>query len=174
MSRATGIYIQNKKLPIIQDRMANCPHNYLANIYSACHCFLCTSKAGACEMSILEAQACGIPVLATDWTFMQEYLKNGIGGFLIPIDSYEIQGKPKEGGVEGRGRIWGNISIDKLTERMEWMLNNQEKANKMGYKGLDWVRKKFNWKDVTETFIYNIFKDLENRKLYKDRVSSLW
>jgi len=167
MSRATYAYIKNKNLPIIMDRMMNCPHEYLAKIYSGCNAFLCTSKAGACEMSILEAQACTLPVLATDWTFMSEQLVNKKAGWKIPIESYDVRGKPKEGGIEGKGRIWGNISVDELAKKMVWMIENQDKAINQGYWSFDWVRKNFNWKDVAQKFFDTIIEDLEKRKLYK-------
>lgn len=167
MSRATDRYIKSRKLPIIQDRMTNCPHSYLANIYSGCNAYICSSKAGACEMSILEAQACGTPVIATNWTFMNENLLDRKTGFLIPIDGYDIRGKPKEGGIEGRGRIWGNISVDVLAEKMVWMVENQKKAWKMGIRGLEYVRKERpTWKDIAMDFYYEIMEDYEsfNRK----------
>lgn len=167
MSRKTYAYIKHKNLPIILDRMANCPHEYLAKVYSGCNAFICTSKAGGCEMSILEAQACTLPVLATDWTFMNEQLVNRKAGWKIPVDSYDVRGKPKESGVEGKGRIWGNISIDKLAEKMAWMVENQDKAIKQGCWGFGWIRDKFSWKDVAQKFFNTIFDDLEKRKLYK-------
>ncbi len=165
MSGATNEYIKAKKLPIYQDKMTNCPHRYLANIYSSCHAFICSSKAGACEMSVLEAQACAMPVLVTDWTYMCENVINNKTGFLIPIDSYDVRGKPKEGGVEGRGRIWGNISVDKLAEKMLWMVENQRKAWKMGIRGLEYVRKNYNWQDVAMDFYDVVMEDYQN--LYK-------
>jgi len=166
-SRATYAYIKHKKLPIIMDRMSNCPHAYLAQVYSGCHAFICTSKAGGCEMSILEAQACTLPVLATDWTFMCEQMVNKKAGWKIPIESYDVIGKPKEGGVEGKGRIWGNISVDELAKKMAWMVDNQDRAIKQGYWGFGWIRDKFSWKNVATKFFNTIMDDLEKRKLYK-------
>lgn len=159
-------YIRQKRLPIIQDRMSNCPHSYLANIYSACNAYISSSKAGACEMGILEAHACALPVLATDWTFMSENVINGKNGFLIPVEGYDIMEKPKQGGVEGRGRFWGNISIDKLAEKMRWLVQNQDKAKKMGFRGFDHVRKNNTWKDIAIELYETIYEDYQN--LYKD------
>lgn len=166
MSRNTHVYIKNKKLPIVMDRMANCSHEYLANIYSSCHGFICPSKAGACEMSILEAQACALPVLVTDWTFMSENVRHKKTGFLIPISGYDVRGKPKEGGVQGRGRVWGNISVPKLAEKMKWMVENPDRAWRMGVRGMEWVRQ-YSWEDCADIFMDTILEDYQN--LNKER-----
>ena len=153
----TDQYIKFKNIKIIQDRMTNCEHEYLAKIYGACHAFICSSKAGACEMSVLEAQACGTPPLVTDWTFMNENVIEGKTGFKIPIDSYSIQGKIND--KEGSGRIWGNISIDKLSEKMIWMVKNPKKSWIMGMNGMDFMRKNYNWNDVAEKFYHEVILD---------------
>ena len=153
--RQTNRYIQNKKLPITQDQMMDCPHEYLANVYSACHAYICSSKASAFDLGILEANACGLPTLVTDWTFMNENVKNGKTGFLIPVESYDVQ--PKMRWRIGRGRIWGNISIDRLAEQMIWMIENQKEAGQMGLNGLLWIREN-SWETVAEKLFDNIME----------------
>jgi len=169
-SRDTGRYIMRNKLPVIRDMMANCPHGYLANIYSACNAYVCTSKAGACEMGILEAQACALPVLVTDWTFMNENVLHGKTGFLIPISGYDypqpldMRGQPDSIGRNfgvPKGRIWGRISVDELANKMVWMIENQKKAWKMGIKGLEWMRQ-YSWEDVADNLYKEIIEDFEN------------
>lgn len=160
----THQYIKAKKLPIIQDKMVNCPHEYLANVYSACHAYLCTSKAGASEMGILEANACTLPVLATDWTFMNENVVDGKTGFLIPVESYDVQPKRKECEITGRGRVWGNISVEKLAEKMTWMVENQKKAQKIGIKAFEYTRNNYSWKAVAQKFFDIIMQDLNEEK----------
>jgi len=140
--------------------MSNCEHEYLAKIYSACHAFISSSKAGACEMSVLESQACGTPVLCTDWTFMNENVIEGKTGFKIPIDGYSIQ--PKLQDKDGSGRIWGNISVDKLAEKMIWMVKNPKRSWKMGMNGMDFMRKNYSWKDVAEKLYDEIIFDYKN------------
>jgi len=168
-SRATGRYIKMRKIPIIRDMMTNCPHAYLANVYSGCDAYICTSKAGACEMGILEAQACALPVLVTDWTYMNENIVHGKTGFLIPISGYDYpqpldyEGHPDEMGRNvgvPKGRIWGRISVDKLAEKMIWMLESQKKAWRMGIRGLEHVRK-YTWENVAEKFFYTVMDDYE-------------
>jgi glycosyltransferase involved in cell wall biosynthesis len=163
-SARTHRYIKVKGIPIIQDKMSNCPHSYLANVYSACDAYICSAKAGASEMGILEANACGLPALVTDWTFMNENVKDGTTGFLIPVESYDIRPKRKQAGIHGNGRIWGNISINALAERMAWMLENQKKVEKLSVKSFDYTRKNYSWKAVAEKFFDVIVEDLNKEK----------
>lgn len=156
-SMNTHRYIQTKRLPIIQDRMSDCPHGYLANVYSACHAYICSSKAGGSEMGILEANACGLPSLTTDWTFMNENVKNGKTGFLIPVESYDRFTETVRRTTFTR--TWGNISIDRLAEKMIWMIEHKEKALGLGVEGLLWVRE-LKWEDVAERFMDTILEDL--------------
>lgn len=161
MARAMNQFIDNKGIPILKDRMINCPHDYLANIYSSCHAFICSSKAGACEMSVLEAQACALPVIVTDWTFMSENLIDGKTGFKIPVDGYDFRDKIGIKNGEGKGRIWGNISTEKLADRMLWMVENQKRSWKMGINGMEYIRKNYSWENIAKRFYEEVILDFE-------------
>lgn len=162
-----NMLLQKHPMPIIKSNMSNIEHERLAEIYSSCHAYINTSKAGGCEMSVMEANACGLPTLVTDWTFMGENVDDGVTGFAIPIDSYDIRPQRELNGtpIDGSsGRIWGNISVDKLAEKMCWMLENQNEAAQMGINGILKVRQE-SWKSVTEKFASTILEDY--RKLNK-------
>lgn len=137
---------QHPEMPILRDEMTNCLPSRLNTIYNACHVFLCTSKAGGFEMSVTEAMSSGIPVLCTDMPFMNEHIINEKNGFLIPIESYCTD-------PWGHGRMWGNISIEKLAEKMLWCAQNPEKVKVMGNWASKWVRKKYKWEDQAKTLI---------------------
>lgn len=153
-------YIERKRLPIIRDKMTDCPHDFLAQVYSSCNALLCTSKAGGFEMQILEANGCGLPVIATDWTFMNENVRDGETGFLVPVESYDFWAmKNRNNG------IWGNISIDKLSQRMAYMVENQEEMEIMGMEGIRYVRSLPTWKDIAIK-LYEIIEDDMNKKTF--------
>jgi len=145
--KATRQYLlRHPELPIIRDQTTNCPRPFLNTIYNACDAFLCTSKAGGFEMSITEAMACGIPVICTDMPFMNEHIIDGKNGFRIPIEGYCEDPK-------GYGRIWGNISIEKLAEKMLWCVQNPEKVKVMGNWASKWVVKKYSWEEQAKRLI---------------------
>ena len=157
-----NLYLNKYRIPVIKSRMSDIPHERMAEIYSPCHAYINTSKAGGCEMSIMEANACGLPTLSTDWNFMNENVIDGVTGFNIPIESFDIQPQRTQKGIIAgtSGRMWGNISVDALTEKMMWMLENQREAAQMGVDGLLHVREN-SWTKVTENFVNIILDDYE-------------
>jgi glycosyltransferase involved in cell wall biosynthesis len=53
------------------------PPEFMANLYSAMDVFLLTSMGEGFGIPILEAQACGVPVIVGDWTAMSELCFSG-------------------------------------------------------------------------------------------------
>jgi len=147
-------YIQMRNLPFDLDQMADVPHAEIGDVYNRADAFVCTSKAGGFEMSINEAGACGLPTLCTDWTFMNENVVHEKSGFLIPVEGYCHPPKPDPREVRtsdlAYGRIWGNISVDRLAERMLWCYLNQDAVKAMGRWSMANVRRNFQWKDIAE------------------------
>jgi len=144
-SRRTLAYLNHHKdIPIVKDQMKNCPHSFLRQIYGNCDALVITSKGGGFEMQSIEAMACGIPVLCTDWTFMSEQVIDKKNGFLIPISGFHMTGPPSI-------RYWGNISIPILAEKMRWMITHQDKTKKMGKRARKHVMKHYSWKKIAKS-----------------------
>lgn len=61
------------------------PNTVLANLYSASDVLLSTSRGEGFGISVIEAQACGIPVIVTDWTAQIELA--GVG--------WRVDGQPE-------------------------------------------------------------------------------
>jgi glycosyltransferase involved in cell wall biosynthesis len=112
-------------------------------------------------MSITEAMACGKVPLVTDWTFMNEAIKSYENGFLIPIantcgDTTELyNGSPW--GIP-LGRIWGNVSINALAETMGACLTDQDLIKEMGKRGIEHVRRNYDWLDISGKLYREIMK----------------
>jgi len=127
-AKRTARYIRYKRdLPIILKQMESGPQSMLRPIYNSADAIVCTSKAGAFEMSITEGMACGLYPIVTDWTFMNEIFNDKETGFKIPISSEcgdtAMLWHGKRWGVP-LGRKWGNIDVDKLAKHMIWCAKN--------------------------------------------------
>lgn len=141
----TALYLsRHKEIPIIRDQMKDVEHGYLQYVYANADMMVIPSKAGGFEMCSIESQACGAPVLVTDWTFMNETVVDGKSGFLIPIS--ETCREP-----QNYGRIWGNISIDALSNKMAWCIDNQKAIKSMGIWARNHVIDNYNWEKITDT-----------------------
>lgn len=142
-------YIVKKNLPFYLDQMTDCPHEYLNEVNNKGDVNICTSRAGGCEMGILETSACGLPSICTDWTFMNENVINMKTGLLVSLESFSHPPLPEPKEIRTSDiaidRIWGDISIDDLAEKMMWCYLNQDMVKNMGKMARLNIIKNFNW-----------------------------
>jgi hypothetical protein len=54
------------------------PHYQLGSLYRAADCFVAVSRGEGWDMPLMEAMACGLPAIATDWGAHREYVHEGI------------------------------------------------------------------------------------------------
>lgn len=57
--------------------LLGCPPEYMRDVYNAMDVLLSPSMGEGFGLPIMEAQACGTPVIATDWTSMTELVSGG-------------------------------------------------------------------------------------------------
>ncbi len=164
LAMRTDRYIRRKGLPITQTPMGYGNESYLRAIYNTADVLVCPSKAGAYEMAITEAKACGKPAIVTDWTFMNEFVTSYEDGFKIPVsnvcgDTTTLY-NGKRWGVP-LGRKWGEISINALADAMRFMYNCPEMVNSMGAKALENVTKerdKYDWMQISSKLYKEIIE----------------
>ena len=70
--------------------------------------------------------------------------------FLIPVSEIEpAYGDPND--RRSQGRLWGNISVDKLAEKMLWCARNPEQGKVMGNWARKHVAEKYSWTKMVDT-----------------------
>ena len=80
--------------------------------------------------TILEAMACGKPVITTDWVGTREAVDDGINGFLVPIKDYKS-----------------------LAEKMLYMIEHYDETKAMGYSSYKICREKFDVNIINKKMI---------------------
>jgi len=156
--RLLQYYIRKKNLSVIMDQMADVPHSEIAKVYNKADVNICPAKAGGFEMSVTEAAACGLISLVTDWTYMNENVVNGKTGFTIPISGL-CHPQMFDSTSPAADRLWGNISIDALSEKMYWCYLNRELVRSMGRYARSYVREVYDWKKIAEKLKNEILSD---------------
>lgn len=95
-------------------------------LMNAADIFVLPSRSEAHPISVLEAKACGLPVIASKVGGVPEIVRDGVNGRCV---------KPK--------------SVEKLTEALRELIDNPSLAKKMGKKGRIFVKQHFSEEVVT-------------------------
>lgn len=95
-----------------------------------CSVYILPSYHEGTPKSVLEAMATGRPVITTDAPGCRETVIDGVNGFLVPVKNSKV-----------------------LAEKMIWMIEHREEAEKMGEKSLEICKEKFDVNKVNEVIL---------------------
>jgi glycosyltransferase involved in cell wall biosynthesis len=115
-------------------------HN-LGALYRGADCFVLPTRGEGWGLPILEAMACGLPVIATDWSAQTEFLHAGVGyplrvRAMVPADAkcpYYL------------GWRWAEPDADHLVELMRHVVDNPQQARATGMRAADEVSGRWTW-----------------------------
>lgn len=103
------------------------PHDEIANIFNACDIYVQPSLEEGFCISILEAMACGKPVIGTKTGEIPKFINESGGGILIePASSEEVY------------------------EAIIKLLSDREKMEQMGKRSKKYVSENYSWKNVAK------------------------
>lgn len=113
-----------------------CSHERLRLYYQRAYCLINPSQCEGMPNVILEAMACGIPIIASNVPGNRDIIRHGETGFLFDLE------KPEQ------------LYDDVLT-----LVNNPTLAFSMGNKGREYVEKKFSWAKTAIEYVKLIDKE---------------
>lgn len=112
----------------------------LVSKYQKASVFINTSNISPIPTALLEAMACGCPVVTTATCMIPEIVKDGYNGWISNDEAY-------------------------LRDRTIWCLNNPDKAIELGLKARDTILKDFSLKKHLESWIA-IYKEVYGKGRY--------
>ncbi len=110
--------------------LSHIPQKELYKYYSRGSVFVLNSIEDGFGMVIIQAMACGLPVIATTNTGAYDIVRDGLDGFIIPIRDVAV-----------------------LKEKILYLYNNREDCRRMGQSAKERVSKGFTWDDYGEKII---------------------
>ena len=110
----------------------------LPNLYSQCSVLILPSLEEGLAMVTLQAMACGLPIICTPNTGLEDVISNGIEGFIVPIRNTEI-----------------------IVEKIMYLYSNPNVHKKMSLNAFNRVRNGFTWNDYGKRYV-EFLKSIEN------------
>lgn len=114
-------------------------HSEIPELLKAADVFIFPSLGDSYALSVMEAAACGLPVIVSENTGVQDIVTNGKNGFVIPIQSKEA-----------------------IKQKVLWFVEHPEQIKSMGQAAREFALK-FTWNSYYER-IGQIFQDLSKKQ----------
>lgn len=124
----------------------------MATLYRSADCFVIATRGEGWGMPILEAMACGLPAIATNWSSQVDFF-NEKNGYPVDVESL-IDAKAKCPYYEGFQ--WANPSEEHLIYQMRYVYEHQEEAKAKGLAASDEVRKNWTWDNAADKIIQRL------------------
>jgi glycosyltransferase involved in cell wall biosynthesis len=91
--------------------------------------------------TVLEGMACGLPVVATRASGLEELVKDGVNGYLVNIND-----------------------VNALAERISMLINNPDERQRMSKESRAIAEREFAWEYITERYV-EIYEQIRNREI---------
>jgi glycosyltransferase involved in cell wall biosynthesis len=144
MIRALGLDERGGRVYFIYNR--ELPHDQLATLYRSADCYVSTSRGEGWGMPVLEAMACGLPAIATDWS--------GHTAFSDPADTYPLRVRELIPAVSlypfYEGFRWAEADEEHLSFLLRHVFEHQEEARARGSQASARVRSTLTWRHAAQ------------------------
>jgi len=121
-------------LPLLNLNMDNMPYDKLVDLYNKCNVFVSPTRAEAYNLPCIEAMACGLPVITTDFGGQTDFCNkdNGwiVGGKLVEV-KHELMYE---------GTKWLTPNVADLRKAMREAYENRELVTEKSKKALNTAR----------------------------------
>jgi len=117
------------------------PHYQLGALYRSADCFVSPSRGEGWNMPLMEAMACGLPAIATDWGAHTEFLNDEIAYPLKVLGTVPAVAKCPY----YRGHSWADPDPEHLRFRLREVFENRDEARRRGQAAAREVARKWSW-----------------------------
>lgn len=124
-------------------------HYQLGSLYRSADCFVTASRGEGWDMPLMEAMACGLPAIATDWGAHQEFVHAGI--------AYPLQVR---GTVPARAKCpyyegfsWADPDPDHLRHLLREVYENQDEARRRGREAAREMAVRWTWRNAARKIV---------------------
>jgi glycosyltransferase involved in cell wall biosynthesis len=125
------------------------PNYQLGSLYRSADCFVLPTRGEGWGMPVIEAMACGLPVIATDWSAHCDFMNDGNAYPLEVERLVPAQAKcPYYTGFK-----WAEPSYAHLRRLMRYVFENQAEAREKGAKASREIHESWTWNRAAQKII---------------------
>jgi glycosyltransferase involved in cell wall biosynthesis len=125
------------------------PGYQLGSLYRAADCFVTATRGEGWGMPILEAMACGLPTITTNWSAQTEFVNDAI--------CYPVQAKRLIPAIAKCpyyvGYEWADPDFEQLVHQMRHVYDNRDEARAVGMKAAETVARDWTWDRAAEKIL---------------------
>jgi GT2 family glycosyltransferase len=125
------------------------PHYQLGSLYRSMDAFVSVSRGEGWNMPLMEAMACGLPAIATDWGAHQEFLHAGVG--------YPLRVRKLVPAVAKcpyyTGFRWADPDPEHLRALLRHVYENRDEARQRGQAAADEMAARWSWQAAAEKVV---------------------
>jgi glycosyltransferase involved in cell wall biosynthesis len=130
------------------------PEDDLVGYYQKSHCFVAPTRGEGFGLTILNALACGLPVVTTkdNNSGHMDFCKNNPA--VIWVDAPTVkQGDPR---FYVQGNMFAEPSLDSLKKQMRFAYDKRKEMEQLGLQGAEMVRKDWTWEKGAQILVDTI------------------
>jgi len=125
------------------------PTYQLGSLYRGADCFVLPTRGEGWGMPMLEAMACGLPVIATDWSSHRDFMNDG-NSYLVKVEKMV----PAEAKCPYyKGFQWAQPSHEHLRTLMRHVYEHRDEARAKGARAAGEAHAKWTWRHGAEKII---------------------
>ncbi|MCA1656729.1 MAG: glycosyltransferase, partial [Actinobacteria bacterium] len=118
----------------------------MGSLYRSADCFVLPTRGEGWGMPVLEAMACGLPVIATRWSGLADFLHDGVGYPLEPGRLVRAEARcPYYAGFE-----WADPDVDQLRSLMRTVFEDPAAARAKGLAAASEAASRWTWDHAAE------------------------
>jgi len=121
----------------------------LGVLYRSADCFVLPTRGEGWGMPILEAMACGLPVIATNWSSQVDFMNESNS---LPLDVESLVPAVAKCPYY-KGFQWAQPSYEHLRKLMRWVYEHQDEAREIGQRAAIDASEKWTWKQASQKII---------------------
>lgn len=148
--RALGLKAGGGRISYLLNRAI--PYHELGALYGSADCFVSTSRGEGWGMPVLEALACGLPVIATDWGGHTAYLHEGIA-YPLRVRATELA-RAKCPYYEGLR--WADPDEEHLRHLLRHVSEQREEARTRGRTAAQEIAARWTWEHAAARILSRI------------------